>query len=51
MKPTEKEAGEKRDRLPEHIKESYNKEFGLCAKPLWVFYAVECGFTEEGKKI
>lgn len=50
-KPTEEEAKQKWDRLPQEIKDSFEKDFGMFAEPLWIYYATICGFTEKGKKL
>jgi len=50
-KPTKNEAQAKWGRLPEAVKDGLKKEFGILAEPMWIFFAMQCGFTEEGEKL
>ena len=50
-KPTKEEAQEKWNRMPKSVKNELKKEFGIFAEPMWISFAMQCGFTEEGRKL
>ena len=52
MKNISREEAEKKwDNMPDKEKNELIKEFGLLAKPFWIYFATHYPLTEAGKKL